>query len=306
MPEPFSKALDHVVFSTLQMQGLFRATSPFFVSRIVVGSREAPTTLPPPAASPPLLTALVIDIGHSLCSVTPVVNGQVVTPRVKRIDVGLAALGRALASHIHYSGQASDFAEFFPALGLVTSHCQAAVPSLVAAFERVRRREPGTCDEFLVPSDPSLPLVPAPAPATNGSGSVGDRLALGYRAFGIPEALFDPRMLGLDEGGLIDACRQALEGLPPLVRAALVSRVVVVGGGARIPHCIRRLRVELAQLQEDVPVRVIALDMRAEEACLTGMVSWVQSAPIEVMRALVTRQLFSDLDSMISTLRFFL
>lgn len=85
-------------------------------------------------------------------------------------------------------------------------------------------------------------------------------MTLGNERFSVPEILFSPSDIGSKQPGLSDIALQSLSLLPPLLQATMLSNVLVVGGGSKIPGLIRRLEAELrSRIKTEWQVRVRAM-----------------------------------------------
>eukprot|EP00568_Trieres_chinensis_P014404 CAMPEP_0183321788 /NCGR_PEP_ID=MMETSP0160_2-20130417/69858_1 /TAXON_ID=2839 ORGANISM="Odontella Sinensis, Strain Grunow 1884" /NCGR_SAMPLE_ID=MMETSP0160_2 /ASSEMBLY_ACC=CAM_ASM_000250 /LENGTH=242 /DNA_ID=CAMNT_0025488807 /DNA_START=69 /DNA_END=794 /DNA_ORIENTATION=- len=73
-------------------------------------------------------------------------------------------------------------------------------------------------------------------------------LSLSVERFAVPEALFRPADVGLDQGGVAEAISQAIEACNPIYRAAMYHNILLVGGNALLPGYRKRLEEELRSL----------------------------------------------------------
>jgi len=73
-------------------------------------------------------------------------------------------------------------------------------------------------------------------------------LPLSVERFAIPEVLFRPSDIGMEQLGIAEAIVQSIEACDPIYRAALYQNIIVTGGSAKIPHFKERLEVELRSL----------------------------------------------------------
>jgi actin-related protein 6 len=89
-----------------------------------------------------------------------------------------------------------------------------------------------------------------------------DVLPLGNERFAVPELLFRPTDIGIQEAGLPEAIVEALSVLPETLKAAMLANIVVVGGNALIPGFIERLESELRSL---VPTEYLLKVEKAED-----------------------------------------
>lgn len=89
-----------------------------------------------------------------------------------------------------------------------------------------------------------------------------DLLPLGNERFAVPELLFSPRDIGIQEVGLPAAVLEAVGVLPEALRITMLANVVVVGGNSLIPGFMERLEAELRML---VPAEWLLNISRAED-----------------------------------------
>jgi len=89
-----------------------------------------------------------------------------------------------------------------------------------------------------------------------------DLLPLGNERFTVPELLFKPTDIGIQEAGLPAAIMESLSTLPEALKLGLLANVVVVGGNSLIPGFMERLESELRML---VPADYLLNLVRAED-----------------------------------------
>ena len=80
-----------------------------------------------------------------------------------------------------------------------------------------------------------------------GFNSIGKEqvLKLSNERISVPEILFRPSDIGIDQAGVAECVAQAAEACLPDLRDALFSNVVLTGGSALFPNFEERLRHEL-------------------------------------------------------------
>lgn len=84
-------------------------------------------------------------------------------------------------------------------------------------------------------------------------GSVGEQvLAVNNERFMVPEVLFNPTDIGLDQAGLPEVICQAVQQTPSYFHALLYSNVILIGGVVQCPGFAERLRTELRKLVDDL------------------------------------------------------
>lgn len=75
-----------------------------------------------------------------------------------------------------------------------------------------------------------------------------DLLPLGNERFAVPELLFNPSDIGIQEIGLPGAVMESLNVLPEALKVGLLSNVLVIGGNSLITGFVDRLEMELRML----------------------------------------------------------
>lgn len=73
-------------------------------------------------------------------------------------------------------------------------------------------------------------------------------LTLGNERFTVPEIIFHPGDIGLQQTGLAETVMQSLSVLPPAIQASMLPNILVVGGNANIPGFVERLEEEVRAL----------------------------------------------------------
>ena len=76
-------------------------------------------------------------------------------------------------------------------------------------------------------------------------------LALNNERFMVPEVLFQPTDIGLQQAGLPQAIVEAVQATPPDLHPLLYSNVLCTGGCAKCPGFQERLSNELRSLVPD-------------------------------------------------------
>ncbi|KAL5467704.1 hypothetical protein EMCRGX_G031967 [Ephydatia muelleri] len=75
------------------------------------------------------------------------------------------------------------------------------------------------------------------------------QLHLGIERFRVPEIVFQPMMVGVDQSGVTETLDFVLHKYSPDVQQRLVNNVVVTGGNTAFPHFIERLRADLQSVR---------------------------------------------------------
>eukprot|EP00877_Chromochloris_zofingiensis_P007352 jgi/Chrzof1/2870/Cz12g02080.t1 len=92
----------------------------------------------------------------------------------------------------------------------------------------------------------------APGSASAPAASAQDQvLTLNNELFMVPEALFRPSDIGLQQAGIHEAVAQAVAGCHPALAPMLFSHIILTGGCSQLPGFAERFRAELRPLVPD-------------------------------------------------------
>ena len=250
---------------------------------------------------------VVLDCGFSSTHAVPVLGGAAVQGAVRRLDLGGAGLTRLLQDEISLRSVNIAGEE------LVAEQCKhdacfvSADPlgDLRAAGGRARPHRA----EYLLPDGDSLTRgrlrtheetleAASQARAAGGGGGTargakGPQVAvLNQERFMVPEALFRPANVGLNQGGVAELVAEAVNACPAAVRPAMWGRVLVTGGGARLGGFEARLRSELRSLAPDTVDLGVESTADPERAAWRGL-SQVAASPAFEQFA-VTREEYEE------------
>lgn len=205
---------------------------------------------------------LVIDAGFSFTHVVPVAGWRVVRGGVRRLDLGGKALTNHLKELVSYRS-INMMDETYLVERVKEELCfVSADPETDLAL--ARRRPSPHRREYVLPdgvtstwghvrdpsAQPPLPAGTKPAPAAAAAAAL-PVLTLNSERFMVPEALFHPPGIGLEQAGVAEAAAEAVAAVHPHLRPLLCANVLLVGGTAACPGFADRLRAELRPLLPD-------------------------------------------------------
>ncbi|CAK7218273.1 Actin-related protein 6 [Sporothrix bragantina] len=249
----------------------------------------ATTTTPTGAAE----IRLVIDTGYSFTTVTPVLHGRPIHRAVRRLDVGGKLLTNYLTKLLsvrHYDMRHDTYIvnemkekacyvalNFAADLDKTWKGPRVNVGEVNDAKRRrldvFRSGSDGIAKEYVLPDYHTRTAgivrdydATAAAARTRRGGAAEDLgtpalnedvLVLRNERFTVPELLFNPADIGLQQPGLPDLVAQSVHALPVGLWPALLANVVVVGGCAELPGFVQRLQQEIqTRMPDDLVVRV--------------------------------------------------
>ncbi|CAD6193949.1 unnamed protein product [Caenorhabditis auriculariae] len=200
---------------------------------------------------------LVVDCGFSFTHVAPFVDGLLIQEAVVRLDVGGKALTNKLKDWISYR-QLNVMEETH-----VINECKEDVCFVSQDFDRdmvfARKK---AMDNFLIKR------YVLPDFETRHRGVVTDiregaepnsqSITLNVERFALPEILFNPSDIGVDQIGVAEAVVHSIQSCPENLRPALAENVVVMGGSSKFPGFTERLRKEIRSfLNADYDLKVV-------------------------------------------------
>ncbi|KAF2653274.1 Actin/actin-like protein [Lophiostoma macrostomum CBS 122681] len=223
---------------------------------------------------------MVIDTSYSDTTIMPIYSGRLVQAAIRRLTVGgklLTNYLKELASLRHYNMMEETYLlnEIKEAVSFVAPSMQQFSKDLERTWKGrlgdKRILDSTIVVDYVLPDyERSIhgyarPHDPAKSRMRRGlqplQGPREDLLPLGNERFAVPELLFNPSDIGIQEAGLHEAIMESLNELPDALKAGMLANVVVVGGNSLIPGFMERLENELRPL---VPAQYI-LDMRRAE-----------------------------------------
>jgi actin-related protein 6 len=225
---------------------------------------------------------LVIDTSYTDTTILPLYNGKLLQSAVRRLTVGgklLTNYMKELSSLRHYNMMEETYLlnEIKEAVSYVASSPQHYSKDLERTWKgRLgdrRELDSSVVVDYVLPDYENAihgharPHDPAKSRMRRGmhplSGPREDLLPLGNERFAVPELLFKPSDIGIQESGIPGTVMEALSVLPEALKVGLLANVVVVGGNSLIEGFMGRLEAELRML---VPSDYLLKISRAEDA----------------------------------------
>ncbi|ORY73107.1 actin family [Leucosporidium creatinivorum] len=224
---------------------------------------------------------LVVDAGFSFTHVVPVVRGSIVNAGVRRIDAG----GKLLTNHLK---ELVSFRQWYMMdQTSVIEHAKEECCYVSNEWERDWETANSSLTnpivrsyvlpDFLPDSTNKLGFVrppptgntPPPTPPLAEDAMVVDGapqkksaeeeqlLQMNNERFTVPEVLFNPSTIDLNQGGIHETIAHSISALPEELRGMFWSNIVCVGGSSGFAGFGDRLRSELRKLAPpEFPVRV--------------------------------------------------
>ncbi|KAF2500421.1 Actin/actin-like protein [Lophium mytilinum] len=268
-PVQLQKNCDEMVFEEFEFATYYRSIGPALnaYNDLPFSASDSPeTSLLPPEC------LLLIDTSYSHTTITPLYNGRPIHSAIRRMSVGGKLLTNYLKElsstrHINMLDETYLLNEIKEAVSFVS-------PSFKTDLERTwkgglsdrREVDPSIVLDYVLPNyehsahgfaRPHDPIKARRKLLQPLDGPREDILPVGNERFAVPELLFTPTDIGLQEAGLPEAIMQSLSVLPAALQAGMLANMVVVGGNSLIKGFMERLETDLRQLTpSNIPLRI--------------------------------------------------
>ncbi|KAF8625937.1 hypothetical protein AX17_006663 [Amanita inopinata Kibby_2008] len=229
---------DQFIFEEYEFQSYYRCTP---ASLIPFGDLFSRHGFPQPECM------LLIDSGFSFTHVVPILNDQIVWSAVKRLDVGGKLLTNQLKELVSFR-QWNMMDETY-----IMNHVKESCCYVSLNFD-----EDLETSRLDMPSNPIVQEYILPDQTTSRKGRVrkpdeilasNDQiLVMNNERFTVPEIIFRPNDLGLEQIGLAGAISLSIGSLPEDLQGLFWANIGLIGGNTKFPNFRSRLLYELRSL----------------------------------------------------------
>ncbi|KAK2865253.1 Actin- protein 6 [Arthroderma sp. PD_2] len=212
----------------------------------------------------PVECMLVVDSGYSHTTVTPVYHGRPLQRAIRRLDIGGKHLTNYLKELVSIR-QYNMLDETYIVNSVKESVCYVSQDFDGDMDRTWKGNAKGGADEividyvlpdpnaykkgFMRPHDNVLAAEKRKGLITGvNPSSTEDVLVLGSERFAVPEIIFNPRDIGLQQPGIADIIMQCLSVIPTGLHPSFLANIFVVGGNSLIPGFIERLETGVRHL----------------------------------------------------------
>lgn len=246
----------------------------------------------------------MVDIGHSYTTITPLYQGQPLQASCRRLEIGGKTLTNQLKAVLSRTVEVQK--EDWIVQEIKEDVCYVS-STFASDLERVWKgglKDPREIDTSIVvdyvlpdyeavkrgfsrPHDPSISRKERMMGLDGGPRE--HIVTIGNERFTVPELLFTPSDIGMQQEGLGGTILQSVYSLPKGLWQPFLANVLVVGGSSKFPGLMERLEAELrAVVSEEYIVRVARAQDPIKNVWLGGA-KLAQNA--DVLKSLVvTRQ----------------
>ena len=206
---------------------------------------------------------LVVDSGYSHTTITPLLHGRPIQQAIRRLDIGgkfLTNYLKELVSIRHYNMLDETYLmnEVKESICFVSEDFKRDLERTwkgASGKQRVVREDERDIvvdyvlpdynshkHGYIRPHDPSLGAKMKKIGAMTGaSEAVEDFMTLGNERFTVPELLFKPNDVGLQQPGIPETVMQSLSAVPTGLWPAMLANILIVGGNSCIDGFMPRM-----------------------------------------------------------------
>ncbi|KAJ8079909.1 Actin- protein 6 [Marasmius tenuissimus] len=284
---------DQFVFEEYEFHSYYRCTP---ASLVPYGSLFSVPRLPQPEC------LIIVDSGFSFTHVIPIMGGNIVWNAVKRLDVG----GKLLTNHLKelVSFRQWNMMDETYIMNDVKENCCYVSQDFRRDLEltRLDLKDNTVVQQYVLPDL-----------STNKRGRIkepeeiisdGDQLlVMNNERFSVPELIFRPDDIGLDQCGLAGAIAASISLLPEDLRGIFWANIGVIGGNTKFPGFRERL---LSEIQPLVPTGLQVGIYESEDPITEAYNSALRLASSweALSRAVVTRAEYQESGSNASWRKF--
>lgn len=205
-------------------------------------------------AHPASLCCLVVDTGYSFTHIVPYYRGKIVEGAVKRIDVGGKLLTNYLKETVSYR-QLHVMDETYVMNQVKEDTCFVS-QNFLNDMEIARKKGSSNSimREYVLPDFTTRRRGYLREPLTKSLGQKQPDeqcLKLANERFSIPEILFHPSNIGINQMGIPEAITHSISLTPPPMHPHLYANIIITGGNALFPGFEARLLSDVRTIAPD-------------------------------------------------------
>jgi len=198
-------------------------------------------------------TGVVLDSGDGVTHVVPLYEGFALPHSIRRVDLAGRDVTRQLQLLLRKAGHSFvTSAELQIVQQIKEQHCR-------VAFDPLKEEEDASYTTASTAASFKLP---------DGSG-----ITIGPESFRAPEMLFQPRLVGHEEGGFPELLNDAITSSDVDLRKALYSNILLAGGTTLLEGLGKRLLNEVKSLApSNIKIKITAPPERQTSTWIGGSI----------------------------------
>lgn len=290
-PASLQTTMDETIFEQYGFMSYHRSTCPPLALRSYQSEKNTSSRFG-------RTCALVVDCGYSFTHIVPLYDGTPLNYAIKRVNVGGKLLTNYLKETISY--RAWNMMEETHLMEDIKKRlCFVSLDFQVDMAEY--RQKTRLVREYVLPNGSSrltgyvktgLDLTPD-----------DQTLKMSNECICVPEVLFNPKDIGIDQVGIPEAIVQAVSETAPGLHGLFYSNILLVGGSTLFPNFKLRVAEELRKLvPAEFPVVVEQPELPIQAAWCGG--SNFAASP-EYIRSCVSKKEYEEFGEVICKRKFF-
>jgi len=201
-----------------------------------------------------LLCSLIVDSGFSFTHVLPVCHGQILKRSARRIDVGGKVMTNYLKEIISYR-QLHVLDETY-VMNQVKEDCCFVSTDFNHDMEttKQKRKLNTIARDYILPDYTNVKrgyIRPIEEMWTKFTGTE-QLLKMNNERFTVPELLFNPSDVGIQQMGIPEAIHHSIQTTEVLQQPHFYQNIILIGGNAAIPGYHKRVTSDVRKLCPDV------------------------------------------------------
>jgi len=293
------EAVNEVFFEEYQFQSIL-ISNPAALSALEYAATQIELGLKEP------LCTLVVDSGFSFTHVVPICEGEVIHSAVKRINVGGKLLTNHLKEVISYR-QVMVMDETYVINQVKEDVCYVASDfraDMNATLQRGKSNH--VVRDYVLPDyiEVKRGYVRAPEETTGKSQAGEQIIRMNNERIAVPEILFHPSDVGVQEMGLAEAIHLAVSLCAEDSQPHLYKNVVLTGGCSHFPGIRQRVEEELRRLVPDEFDVRVSLPTNPTTTAWSGGKRLVEEETEDFNKCRVTKKEWQEYGNAICTRRF--
>ena len=195
---------------------------------------------------------LVVDSGYSFTHITPIFRGKVVVEGVVRIDVGGKLLTNHLKEIVSYR-QLHVMDETFVMNQVKEDVCYVSL-DFNTDMETTRKKSNSIRCEYVLPnfSDRKRGYIKEYIKPDPEQSVDEQSLILSNERISIPEILFSPSNVGIDQMGIAEAIVHSISSTPSEMHPHLYSNIILTGGNCMFRGFKSRIEADVRKMSPDI------------------------------------------------------
>lgn len=286
-----SSNLDQMVFEHFNFQSHYRCSPQSLV----------PWNLPSSGKPNLRHCALVVDIGFHSITIVPTILGEVFVPGIVQVPVGGRIMTGWLKERISFS-QFNMMNETYLVNQIKEKTCYVA-KDFLAELSKCKNDPKSFQLNYALPEQPGDLGHVLNTTEEKSISSDGQILRLTNDRFTIPELLFNPHHIDLQNAGISESIHQSLLRVPSELQTLFCANIFLTGGVAKTPGLVERLKKDLQPLVPNNAKLIITLPEDPQTYAWTGG-QHLANEPGMLDKVNVTREMYMEYGERICSEKF--